>query len=63
MELEVDNEAVEEVSCFDDCYVIKTDLPKGVNDKQVSHDRHKYIAEVERAFRAFKTDLLEVRPI
>jgi transposase len=31
LELEVDNEALEEVSRLDGCYVIKTDLPKDVN--------------------------------
>jgi transposase len=63
LELEVDNEALEEVSRLDGCYVIKTDLPKEVTDKQIIHDRYKDLTEVERAFRTFKTDFLEVRPV
>ncbi len=63
LELEVDNEALEEVSRLDGCYVIKTDLPKNVADKQIIHDRYKDLTEVERAFRTFKTDFLEVRPV
>jgi transposase len=63
LELEVDNEALEEMSRLDGCYVIKTDLPKDVADKQTIHDRYKDLTEVERAFRTFKTDFLEVRPV
>ena len=63
LKLEVDDEALEEVSCLDGCYVIKTDLPKDVAGKQIIHDRYKDLAEVERAFRTFKTDFLEVRPV
>ncbi len=63
LELEVDNEALEEASCLDGCYVIKTDLPEGVADKQIIHDRYKDLTEVERAFRTFKTTFLEVRPV
>ncbi len=63
LKLEVDDEALEEVSCLDGCYVIKTDLTKDVAGKQIIHDRYKDLAEVERAFRTFKTDFLEVRPV
>ena len=51
------------MSRLDGCYVIKTDLPKDVADKQTIHDRYKDLTEVERAFRTFKTDFLEVRPV
>ena len=63
LKLQVDDEALEEVSCLDGCYVIKTDLPKDVADKQIIHNRYKDLAEVERAFRTFKTGFLEVRPV
>ena len=63
LKLEVDNKALEEASRLDGCYVIKTDLPKEVADKQIIHDRYKDLTEVERAFRTFKTDFLEVRPV
>ena len=63
LKLEVDNKSLEEVSRLDGCYVIKTDLPKEIADKQIIHDRYKDLAEVERAFRTCKTALLEVRPV
>ena len=63
LELEIDNESLEEASRLDGCYVIKTDLPKDVAGKQIIHDRYKDLTEVERAFRTFKTDFLEVRPV
>jgi transposase len=63
LKLEVDEDALQEASRLDGCYVIKTDLPKEVADKQIIHDRYKDLAQVERAFRTFKTDFLEVRPV
>ena len=63
LKLEVDNKSLEEVSRLDGCYVIKTDLPKEIAEKQIIHDRYKDLTEVERAFRTCKTDLLEVRPV
>lgn len=63
LKLEVDSDALQQISCLDGCYVIKTDLAKKVVDKQVIHDRYKELADVERAFRTFKTDFLEVRPV
>jgi len=63
LKLEIDDKALEEVSSLDGCYCIKTDLPKKVADKQIIHDRYKDLTEVERAFRTFKTDFLEVRPV
>ena len=63
LQLEVDHKALEEISLLDGCYVIKTDLPREVADKQIIHDRYKDLTEVERAFRTFKTDFLEVRPV
>ena len=63
LKLEVDNKSLEEVSRLDGCYVIKTDLPKEIADKQIIHDRYKDLTEVERAFRTCKTALLEVRPV
>jgi transposase len=63
LELEVDDKALDEASRLDGCYVIKTDLPKEAADTQIIHDRYKDLTEVERAFRTFKTDFLEVRPV
>jgi transposase len=63
LRLVVDEERLAEVSRLDGCYVIKTDLPAEVADKQVVHDRYKDLAEVERGFRTSKTGHLEVRPV
>ncbi len=63
LRLVVDEQNLAEISRLDGCYVIKTDLPEPVADKQVVHDRYKDLAEVERAFRTSKTGHLEVRPV
>jgi hypothetical protein len=46
---------------LDGCYVIKTDLSDKVATAETIHDRYKDLAQVERAFRTFKSGL-EVRP-
>jgi len=61
--LEVDEAALTHESRFDGCYVLKTDLPRVVANKEVVHDRYKDLAKVDRAFRAMKTAHLEVRPV
>lgn len=61
--LEKDDQALNEESKLDGCYVIKTDLSKEEADKQVVHDRYKDLALVEKAFRDWKMVILEVRPI
>jgi len=61
LELKEDEEALREEVMLDGCYVIKSDLP-GEVDKQTIHDRYKDLAEVEQAFRTFKTALLRMRP-
>jgi len=63
LRLEIDNKALDEASFLDGCYVIKTDLPKELIDKEIIHDRYKDLTEVEKAFRTCKTDFLEVRPV
>ena len=63
LRLVVDDQKLAEVSRLDGCYVIKTDLPEPVADKQVVHDRYKDLAQVEWAFRTSKTAHLEVRPV
>jgi len=59
----VNEHALEKVSRLDGCYVIKSDLPKGVASKETFHDRYKDLAEVEQAFRTCKTVHLELRPV
>jgi len=63
LRLEQDDVLLQEESHLDGCYVIKTDLAKEVADKQRVHDRYKDLAEVEKAFRDCKTEVLEVRPV
>lgn len=58
----VNEDKLKEKSKFDGCYVIKTDLPKTVADKETIHQRYKALAEVERGFRTSKT-ILKARPI
>ncbi len=51
-----------ETAKLDGCYVLKTDLKKEDADKETVHSRYKDLAEVEKAFRTFKQDFLEVHP-
>lgn len=59
----IDENVLQESKQLDGCYVIKTDLPKSVADKETIHERYKDLTLVERAFRTSKTVLLELRPI
>jgi transposase len=61
--LAVDEAILEQASLLDGCYVIKSDLPQSIADKQLIHDRYKELSEVERAFRTCKTGHLELRPV
>jgi hypothetical protein len=61
--LRVDETTLEQQSLLDGCYVIKSDLPQSIADKQLIHDRYKELSEVERAFRTCKTEHLELRPV
>lgn len=63
LSLEKDEGALEKASRLDGCYVITTDVPREVADKEVIHDRYKDLAQVEQAFRMCKSAHLEVRPV
>ena len=63
LKIKVDDTAFNQESLLDGCYVIKTDLPPQVADKQMVHDRYKDLALVEEAFRTCKTQHLQVRPV
>jgi transposase len=63
LELLVDERALEELKRLDGCYVLKTNVPKGMSDKEEIHDRYKDLTLVERAFRTCKTVSLELRPL
>jgi transposase len=61
--LEVDQNALAEVSQLDGCYVIKTNVKETAEtSSKIIHDRYKDLALVEWAFRTEKTDFLEIRP-
>jgi Transposase DDE domain len=62
LELLIDDQALEEAAKLDGCYVIKTDLPAEIASAKTVHDRYKDLAEVERAFRTFKSGHLQIRP-
>ncbi len=59
----INDESLADMSRLDGCYVIRTDLPCHLADARAVHDRYKDLAEVEWAFRTFKTAHLEMRPI
>lgn len=46
----------------DGCYVIKSDVPAAAASAAAIHQRYKDLAQVERAFRTFKSGHLEIRP-
>ena len=58
-----DQQALQQVSRLDGCYVIKSDVPAPMASAQQLHDRHKDLSKVEQAFKDIKTQYLEVRPI
>ena len=60
--IQVDQDALDEESKIDGCYVLTTDLKKEVS-KETVHARYKDLAKVEWAFRTSKTVELEMRPI
>ena len=63
LRLEVDEQALADVSQLDGCYVLKTDLTKEAASKETVHARYKDLSMVEWAFRTSKTVQLEIRPI
>jgi transposase len=62
--IEWDEMKLEQASCLDGCYVLKTDVPKvEIPDAATLHDRYKDLTFVEKAFRTMKTSHLEIRPV
>lgn len=61
--IQIDNEAKDEAGKLDGCYVIKTDVPKELIEKETIHDKYKDLSKVEFAFRTIKTTIEEIRPI
>jgi hypothetical protein len=63
LSLRVEPIGLAEVSKLDGCYVLKTDVPVELADKETVHHRYKDLTLVEQAFRTCKTVELEIRPI
>jgi transposase len=63
LKLSTDEKTLEELKRLDGCYVLKTDVPKEMSDKEEIHARYKDLAQVESAFRTCKTVSLELRPL
>jgi len=61
--LVIDDEAKQKASVLDGCYVLKTDVLISQLSTEEVHDRYKDLAQVERAFRTWKTGHLELRPV
>lgn len=61
--LSIEEDRLTEEAKLDGCYVIQTDLPPAVADKETVHARYKDLALVEWAFRTSKTVELEMRPV
>ena len=63
LSLECDVTTLEEATRLDGCYVIKSNVPKNIAEKETIHQRYKDLAFVEDAFRDMKTNHLEIRPV
>lgn len=59
----VDEVAKEEDGLLDGCYILETDVPKGLMDAGTVDGRYRDLQKVERNFRTVKTAFLEIRPI
>lgn len=61
--LEVDPDRKADVESLDGCYVVESDVPPEAASTQTLWDRYGDLQLVERDFRTWKTDFLELRPI
>jgi hypothetical protein len=61
--VKIDERELEKESCFDGCYVVKTNVIASPDTSAESmHARYKDLSNVEWAFRTMKTTHLEMRP-
>ena len=63
IEIKQDEKAIENVSQFDGCYCIATNLTQDEAQKDTIHNRYKDLSLVESAFRTMKQTHLEIRPV
>jgi len=59
----IDEEAKTEDGLLDGCYILETDVPKGLMDAATVDGRYRDLQKVERNFRTIKTTFLEIRPV
>jgi transposase len=59
---ELDSRRVALEESLDGCYVVRTDVPASMLDKNQAVASYRRLAEVERGFRQIKTVSLEIRP-
>jgi transposase len=62
LEWELDQPRVDTEQSLDGCYVVRTDAPERVFNKDEAVARYRGLAEVERDFRQLKTVAIEIRP-
>ncbi len=60
--IEIDQAAKADDALLDGCYVIRSDVFKGMSAREI-HDRYMDLQQVERDFRTMKTGFLEIRPL
>jgi hypothetical protein len=61
--LSIDEDAKADDALLDGCYLLETDVPKGLMDTATVDGRYRDLQKVERNFRTVKTTFLEIRPI
>ena len=59
----IDEDAKADDALLDGCYILETDVPKGLMDAATVDGRYRDLQKVERNFRTVKTTFLEIRPI
>ena len=59
---QLDSQRVALEESLDGCYVVRTDVPASMLDKNQAVTSYRRLAEVERGFRQIKTVSLEIRP-
>ena len=61
--VKIDENALNEESYLDGCYVIRSNLPVDHGEMETIHERYKDLANVEWAFRTMKSDEIDLRPV
>ena len=59
----MDDEKIAAEEALDGCYVVRTDVPVQVMDKDQAVKGYRSLSGVEKAFRNLKTVVLEMRPV